>query len=147
MNFENYNYDEKAKKYAEERLKKGDICVLALNKGRIIGYVWIMYYEFEISKNNLISLSKNRASTYNSFILKEFRGKRVRNSMDNYIYEILRKVGKEYLVCLIEKHNIASQKTRERAGYKKIWHIFEFRFFGLRYVYIDKNLLSYLQKS
>ena len=147
MNYENYNYDEKAKKYAEERLKKGDSCVLALNNSRIIGYVWIIYDNLEISKMNFISLSKNRASTYNSFVLKEFRGKKVRNLMDNYIYEMLRKAGKRYLVCVIEKDNIASQKTRERAGYKKIWHINEFRFFGLRYDYIDKNLLSYLQKS
>jgi hypothetical protein len=47
------------KKYAEERLKKGYSCVLALNNSRIIGYVWITYDDLEISKMNFISLSKN----------------------------------------------------------------------------------------
>ena len=147
MNYENYFYDEKAKKYAEERLKKGDACVLALNNTNIIGYVWMMYDGLEISKNNFVSLSKNRASTYNSFILKEFRGKKVRNLMDDYVIDIFRKAKKRYIVCIIDKDNTSSIKTRERSGYKKIGNINKFRFFGLRYDYIDKKLLSYLKAS
>ena len=146
MDYDNYNYDEKAKKYAQERLKKGDSCILAQSNGRIIGYVWIMYDYLDISKFNFISLSKNRASTYNSFVLKEFRGKKVRNSMDEYIFDIFRKTGKRFIVCVIDKDNISSAKTRQRAGYKKIGFVNQFRFFGIKHDYVDRNLLSYLQK-
>ena len=147
MDYENYNYDENVKKYAKERLEKGDTCILALYNGKLIGYVWIMYDLLEISKFNLISLSKNRGSFYNIFILKELRGKRIANSLDYYINDMLRKSGKRYIVILVDKDNIASIKNRERAGYKKIGYINQFRFFGLKYDYLDKKLLLYLQKQ
>ena len=147
MNYENYFYDEKAKKYAEERLKKGDSCVLTLYNGMIIAYVWIGYNDLDISKFNLIPLSKNRVSTYNCLTLNEFRGKKVNNSTDDYINDIVRKAGKRYVTVLIDKDNKAAAKTRERAGYKKIGFVNQIRFFGLKYDYIDKKLLSYLQKQ
>ncbi len=65
---------------------------------------------------------------------------------DYFINDMLIKSGKRYIVILIDKDNIASIKNRERAGYKKIGYINQFRFFGLKYDYIDKKLLSYLQK-
>jgi hypothetical protein len=147
MNYENYFYDKKAKQYAQERLKKGDSCVLTLYNGMIIAYVWIGYNDLDISKFNLIPLSKNRVSTYNCLTLNEFRGKKVNNSTDHYINDIVRKAGKRYVVVLIDKDNKVAAKTRERAGYKKIGFVNQIRFFGLKYDYIDKKLLSYLQKQ
>lgn len=147
MDDENYCYDEKGKKYAEERLKKGDSCVLTLYNGMIIGYIWVGYDQLDISIFNLISLSKNRVSTYNYLTLKEFRGKRVNNSMDDYINNIVRKVKKRYILDIIDKENKTSAKTRKRAGYKIIGYIIQLRFFSLKYDYIDKKLLSYLQKQ
>jgi len=146
MDEENYCYNESRKKYAEERLKKGDNCALALYNGMIIGYIWVRYDQLDTSIFNLISLSKNRVSTYNYLTLKEFRGKRVNNSMDDYINNIVRKAGKRYILAIVDKDNKASAKTRERAGYKIIGYVNQLRFFGLKYDCIDKKLLSYLQK-
>ena len=67
--------------------------------------------------------------------------------MDSLISDTVRKAGKQYIVTIIDEDNKASAKTRERAGYKKIGHVNQFRFFGLKYDFIDKKLLSYLQKQ
>lgn len=145
MDDERYGYDQSAKQYSRDRLAKGDSCVLALFNGKIIGYVWIMKDHIDISKFNYISLSKKRVSTYNAFVLKEFRGKRVRNAMNVYLIDIIRKSGKRFVVCVVDKDNKASIKCVERAGFKRIGCVNQFRFFGLKHDYMKKRDLSHLQ--
>ena len=147
MDEEHYGYDLKRKQFSKERLEKGDGCVLALYNGKIVGYVWTMNDHIDISKFNYIPISKNRISIYNVFVLKEFRGKRVWNAFDVYYFDIFRKAKKRFVLCVVDKDNKASIKSRERAGFKRIENVYQFRFFGLKHDYIKKKALLYLQNS
>jgi len=145
MDKENFKFNEKAKKYFIDRLEKGDRCILSLNNNKIIGYLWAMKDSMEITPFRHFTLSKNRAYLYNAFVLKEFRRKRVITAMHEYIYEILKKEGKRFIVLVIDADNKSSLKTRNSARDKKIGHIIHFRFFGLKYDHIKKKNLLYLQ--
>lgn len=140
-----YDYDAKGKKYSKNQFDKGDNCVLAINNNRIIGYVWIMKNYMELSKYNHIPISIKRSYIYKGFVLKEFRGKRVLNAIDNYIINILNKEGKKFIVTTVEISNKSSIKARDRLGFKKVGKIIQIIFFGLKYDYIPKKDLIYLQ--
>ena len=140
-----YNYNNRGKKYSKNRLDKGDRCVLAIYKRKIIGYAWIMKNKMELSIYNLIPISKKRVYIYKGFVLKKFRGKRILNAIDNYIIKLLNKEGKKFIVTTVGKNNKHSIKARERLGFKRIGKIIQIRFFGLKYDYISKKDLKYLQ--
>ena len=55
-----YGYNKSAKKYSKNQLKKGDKCILAIHRDKIIGYVWIMKDYMELSKKKHIILHKKR---------------------------------------------------------------------------------------
>ena len=148
MDKENYGYDKKGKIYSIYRLEKGDRCVLALYNDKIIAYIWIMKDTLELSKNNYIFLSKKRAGSYKGFCVKKYRGKRVHGTIYcNYLINLLRREGKRYVVSAVYTDNKSSLKAMQRLGNKIIGHMIHFNFFGLKYDYIKKKNLSYLQNS
>jgi len=145
MDKENYDYSQRTKKYAYERLDKGDRCLLALHKDKIVGYVWIMNGNMELSQFNHIPLPWNKSYIYRSFVLEKFRGMRIVNAMGAYISNELRKENKRYKIATISVTNKSSIRAFDRVGYEKIGHILQFRFLGLKYDYISKEDLKYLQ--
>lgn len=145
MDKENYNYDKNRKKYFIDRLEKGDRCILALHNDKIIGYLWIISDAMELCPSKYISLSKNRAYVYNGFVLKEFRGRKLHAAMTEYLIDILKKDGKRFVVSAIDTKNKTSLKTRSKHRYYIIGKLIHIRFFGLKYDYIKKKGLIYLQ--
>ena len=141
-----YDYDEKGKKFSKNQFDKGDKCILAINNDRVIGYVWIMRNLMELSAYNHISISKKRSYIYRGFVLKEFRGKRVLNAIDKYIIKILKEDRKKFIITTISIRNKSSIKARERLEFKRVGKIIQIRFFGLKYDYIPKKDLLYLQR-
>jgi ribosomal protein S18 acetylase RimI-like enzyme len=147
MDKENYDYDKCAKQYLINRLEKGDKCILTLQDNKIIGYLWMMSNFMELTQLKHISLSKNRAYSYKEFVLKEFRGKRVHGTMYDHLIDMLKKDGKRFVVSTVDADNKSSLKTRRRGGFKIIGNIIRIRFFGLKYDYIKKKDLFYLQNQ
>lgn len=147
MDEENYGYDQFSKKYSKERLDNGDKFLLALHNGKIIGYIWAMNDKMELSEFNHISLSYTRAYTYNAFVLKEYRGARVHGAMHTYLINTLGKEGKRFIVGSINIKNKSALnvKKRHRNEFKIIGKIIQIRFLGLKYDYINKKDLKYLQ--
>ena len=145
MDNEKYGYSINSKKYFINRLEKGDRCILALYDKKIIGYLWAMKDFMEITQHKHIALSKDKVYLFNAFVLKEFRGQRIITVMHEYICDILKKEGKRIVVLVIDADNKSSLKTRYRCGDKRIGIIIRVRFFGLKYDYINKKVLFYLQ--
>ena len=145
MDEEDYDYDLKGKTYSKNRLEKGDKCFLTIHNSKIISYVWAMKDHMELSEYKNVPISKNRVYIYKGFVLKEFRGKRIHNLMDIYLFNYFRRQGKEFVICAIYKDNLSSTKAIERIGFKKIGYISLLRFFGIKYDYIGKKHLLYLQ--
>lgn len=145
MNFTDYDYDEEAKKYSKGQIEKGDRYILAINNDKIVGYVWIMNKYMELSIHNHLPISTKRSYIYRNYVLKDFRGKRVLNAIDNYIINILKEEGKKFIITTISISNKSSIKARDRIGFKRVGKILQIRFFGLKYDYIPKEDLIYLQ--
>ena len=145
MDKEHYDYDKSAKQYTMDRLAKGDRCILALHNNKIIGYLWTMRDTMELTQFKHISLSKNRDYSYKEFVLKEFRGKRVHGSMYAYLIDMLKKDGKRFVVTAVDTYNKSALKIKRRGRYKTIGNIIYIRFFRLKYDYVKKKNLIYLQ--
>lgn len=146
MDAEHYDYDLKEKQFFKEQLAKSSICILAIHNGEIIGYEWVMNNnQMELSEFNIINMSKKRVYGYKAFTLKEYRGKRVQNALNIYLSNMLKKAGIKFLVGTIDINNKPMIKSIEREGHKRIGYIIKFRFFGLKYDYIKKKDLLYLQ--
>jgi hypothetical protein len=97
---EQFPYDAKGKQYAYMRLERGDTCVLALHKGIIVGYLWMMKDEMELSEFHYLPLSSKRMYLYNAFVLPDYRRRGVCQAMDIYFYEMGKKVGKQCVVLI-----------------------------------------------
>jgi L-amino acid N-acyltransferase YncA len=143
---EHYHYSDYGRQWLKHQQTKGDRCILAIKKGKIIGYVWIMKGKMELSINNCIKIPQNKVYIYNGFVLNEYRGKRVLNAIDYYIIDILINEGKKFILTTVATNNKPSIHARKRIGFKKIGNITQFRFFGLNYDYISKKDFKYLQK-
>ena len=147
MDEEKYNYDKKGKQFSRDRLKKGDICVLAIYKDRIAGYVWIMYKQMELSQGNYITLSDEKVYFYKGWVVKDMRGKRIHNKLDAYRLDIVKRNKKKIIITVMPANNNPVIKARKRLGFKAVGNIYQIRFFGIKYDYISKNNLQYLQES
>lgn len=149
MDEENYGYDNFGKRYSKERLEKGDKFCLALHNDKIVGYAWAMNDEMELSEFNHISLSSTRAYTYNTFVVKEYRGNRIQWAMYTYLINTLRQESKHFAVELTNAKNKTALhiKNKHKDNFKMIGRIIQIRFLGLKYDYINKKDLTYLQSE
>jgi len=147
MDKENYDYDEKAKQYFINRLEKGDRCILALHRNKIISYLWVMNGLMELTEYRHIILSNNRAFSYKEFVLEEYRGKRVHSTIYAYLANMLKNEGKCYVVSTVDADNKLSLMTRSRSNFKVIGNIIRIRFFGFSYDYLKKKYILYLQNE
>lgn len=147
MDKEKYDYDRKGGKFSLDRLKKGDICALAIYKDEVVGYGWMMDKCMELSQDNYITLSDERVYFYKGWVIKDMRGKKIYNGIDNYLFNIAKGINKNVIVSVIAENNEASIKARKRLGFKVVGDIFQIRVFGMKYDYISKNNLQYLQGS
>lgn len=143
-----YDYYPNAKKYSQERLKKGDRCILALHNGKIVGYLWTMADStMEVAQSKYIKISENRTYSYKGFVLKEYRGMRIHGEMYAYLIGLLKKDGKRYVISTVDTDNKPSLKTKRGGGYKMVGSIIHIRFFGLKIDYMNKKYKKYLQKN
>lgn len=140
-----YGYNEQGKNYSKNQFDKGDRCILAINDGRIVGYVWIMKDHLELSINNNIQISGKRSYIYKGFVLYEFRGKRILSSMDKYVFDLLKDEGKKFVVTTVSIYNTPSLQARERSGFRRVGEVIQIRFLGLQYDYISREGFNYLQ--
>ena len=147
MDEEHYGYNQRTKQYSIDRLSKGDRCILAINNSKIIGYLWVMKDQFELAPFKFITLPKKRVYSYKGYVIKKYRGKRIFWATHVYLFNMLRKEGKRFIVGAIDINNKPALKLKEIENWKIIGKLIHVRFFGLKYDYIKKNGLLYLQNS
>ena len=145
MSNESYGYDQKNLKKFKGRLKEGDKCLLSVYKDTIIGYIWIMKGQMELTFSRNIFLPEHRIYIYNGLVLKQFRGKKVLNAMDCFLIDQFKSEHKKILVTTVEAGNESSIIARKRIGFKEVGSIIIFSFVGFDYGYISKQNLLYLQ--
>jgi len=144
LNKQEFAYDKKNKQYAFLRIDKGDKCILAMDNKQIIGYIWVMYDQMELSPKNYIPLSTERAYVYNIFVIPSYRKKKLSYGMDNYLFERFKQQQIRYVVVTVDMDTPISKRSRQHAGFIRIGLIIKFRFFGLKYDFVSRKVRSYL---
>ena len=147
MDEEHYGYDQNGKKYSKNRFKNGDKCILALYNKKIVGYLWVMYDNMELSEYKLVPLSKNKVYSYKGFVMKKHRGKKIHWAMYHYLIDLVKKEGKRYILSGVKTDNEPAIRIKEKGVYKKIGNVIHFRFFGLKHDFIKKDVLRYIQNE
>jgi predicted GNAT family acetyltransferase len=142
-----YDYDTDGIHYCLGRMEKGDKCLLALHKGKIIGYLWLMNGEMELSMAKIMRLPENKSYIYKVFVLDEFRGKRVYAGMHQKIMADLKKAGKKWLITTGERNNLSAIKATQRMGFREKGNLIRILCLGFSFNYISKRDLLYLRRQ
>jgi len=147
MDNEFYGWDNKGKNYCLNRLKKGDYCLVGINEGKIISYIWGMKNELEISTAITINLPKDTAYSYNGFVIEEFRGHHVHASMISALYTLFKKDGKKFVLSGVNSGNLPALKTKnnKKGKYEIIAYLWHFIVFGKDITFINNKNLKKIQ--
>ncbi len=127
--------------YIEEELKtagrENHVFPYATVDGRIAGYVKIGFGKVYVQDfNREITLPAKDAMIYDTFVLPEFRGRRVALALVNEAAGYLKGRGYERIWCHIPEWNVASSTLYLKAGFREVERIrfvrlMSFGFFNL----------------
>jgi GNAT superfamily N-acetyltransferase len=104
-----------------KRFDAGDHCAVACLDGRIVGYEWFcdrpLYVEERYSYE--IEVSPEAIYAYDAFILPEFRLTGIwLKLMSGYLRELMKRLGKQRIISMIDAGNDLSMKTHVRFGFR-----------------------------
>ena len=141
MNNELYDYNSIGMKYARNRLKAGDRCILTIHNNKIVAYIWVMRGFIELKQDKLLKLPDNKAYTYKGYVLNEYRGKRIHSVMYGYLVNMLKKEGVRYVFSAVDKDNKSALQTKlkNRADYDLVGTLSHIKFFRFSVDYIKKK--------
>jgi len=101
--------------------------------GQIIGYIKVGFKEVYINDfEGIIQFPENVAFIYDTFISPPFRGNRLASYFIKELMIYLKNLGFKKIRCHIPLWNIASIKTYERCGFRKIKRIWFLKLFGIK---------------
>jgi GNAT superfamily N-acetyltransferase len=120
----------------DKRLNAGHMLFIAKSKGRIIGLYWVATnYIDNLKFPSSIHLNKDKAYTYNSYIVEEYRGKNINKGLKIFAFDILKQKGYKKVFAFIQNTNQSSLRANEKFGSRIIgkttWirlMTFEFRY-------------------
>lgn len=123
----------------EARLKIGHLLFMATRGDAIIGFSWIATNVIEVPYfHATIHLNQDEAITYNVYVVEEYRGRRVNESLQGYAFHYLKNRGYRRVLCYIHSDNKSSARSFSRLGFKTIGELvyvillgFEFRWHNL----------------
>jgi GNAT superfamily N-acetyltransferase len=97
---------------------RGDLCVGALDSGRVVGYCWLAFAPLHHLDGVWVEFGPSVAWTYKSLVRSSHRGKGIAPSLYRFADEACRGRGRSFSVICIESHNSASAAAALRAGYR-----------------------------
>jgi len=114
------------------------IYVCILHRSNIIGYIKVGINNVYIHDfDKVVHFPSKIAFIYDTFVLPEYRGKRIASCAIIETIQFLEERGLEKLWCHIEGWNHASLKTFQKVGFKKKASIRFFRLFGFPFFLQD----------
>ncbi|MCP4746137.1 MAG: GNAT family N-acetyltransferase [Desulfobacteraceae bacterium] len=103
------------------------------HKERIIGYLKIGFGSVYINDfRQIIHFSKDTAFIYDTFVMPEFRNKKVAAYFINEACDFLKTKGFKRVLCHIPQWNRSSMKAYGSAGFKKKKFVRWIKFFGFK---------------
>lgn len=129
------------------RLEKGHYFIIVENEDEIVGWRWAavdsVYFE---DFNCRINLGQRDVFSYNTYVDKRYRGKKLNNIMDWERVRCLSDDGYGILWALIYNRNKAALKSAVNFGYKKIGYYYLIRLFFKSFHFPPKELYKYCKK-
>jgi ribosomal protein S18 acetylase RimI-like enzyme len=94
----------------------GSSCIVARYRGRIAGYSWCQQRVIDLAGLTVRELPAKVGYTYNSFVLPEFRGKKLFQRLTLAVYRDFREQGFSFVGNLVDRANTPSIAARQRLG-------------------------------
>jgi hypothetical protein len=122
------------------RFKSGQTCYIALDKNKIIYFVWISSVDVpKTVTSHFIKLKPLDVCMYHALCLPEYRGKRIHSSIMSIRLKDLRKksIDKSYVDCRV--NNTSQIKTFSKHGFIPLKEVFVLTITGKRFYYSLKT--------
>lgn len=129
--------DEVKKDDVFEWLSAGNICLLSVTEGKIIGSVWLTtkYYSFSRLKKVRLLL-ENTANITKVFVLPQFRVKRIAFRLITNVLQCVLDKDIKKATTVIYCYNKPSLRCFSKLGFEIKYKLYIFTFWFLRYYYI-----------
>ncbi len=98
----------------EDSLARGDLCSAAFDDGKMIGYAWNAYRSAPHIDDIWIEFRPPHRYGYKSFVLPEYRGRRISNGMATHSDAESIKRGFTHAISFVETHNYKSIRANCR---------------------------------
>ncbi len=94
------------------RLKRGDICMAAWLKGKIIAFSWanLQCFEFHSDKYRLL---EDEAYLYDAYTTSEYRGRKLAYILRDHLYTVLKSKNKVRFYSFSIKTNVSAVKFKK----------------------------------
>jgi GNAT superfamily N-acetyltransferase len=120
----------------KHRLTIGHILFIAKKDDKIIGFFWLGTNYIEVPYfHATIHLTAEELIDYNSFILKEYRGRRINSVLKAYAFQNLKKNGYKRVYGYINDKNRGSLRANEYFGFRTIGKITDIIILTLEFRY------------
>jgi ribosomal protein S18 acetylase RimI-like enzyme len=122
---------------------RGDFCVGALDGGRLVAYVWLSYTSAPHTGGVWVGYAAAGRYSYKSFVLPEYRGRRIVQSLYVAADELRLRRGRNYVVYMVDTDNVASQAAARRSGSRLVGYAGFLSLAGLFIGFSSKGAKSY----
>ena len=111
-------------------LARGDLCIGAVEAGRLLGYAWFAFGATPESAGAWVEFDPRARYTYKHFVRPECRGRRILAGLLLAADGLCAERGRKRCVTLIYTYNRASIRASERTGARSTGYIATLRLFG-----------------
>jgi GNAT superfamily N-acetyltransferase len=118
------------KKTLQRRLKGKDICFVAKEGKRIVGYTWVVFQSLYVDEtNNELKSDKQEPWSYDSFVFPKYRNQKIFQKMLEQVLLFLK--GKKFkrIYGHIFYDNMPSRTSVEKMGFKIVKILFRLKLF------------------
>jgi GNAT superfamily N-acetyltransferase len=115
---------------ARAALARGDLCVGAIEAGRLLGYAWFAFGATPESGGAWVEFDPRARYTYKHFVRPACRGRRILAGLLLAADGLCAERGRKRCVTLVYTHNRASLRASERTGARAAGYVATLRLFG-----------------
>jgi ribosomal protein S18 acetylase RimI-like enzyme len=101
-------------------LRRGDICIGALDRGRLVGYVWFAFGDTPHVEGSWVHLQESARYLYKAFIRPDYRRRGIAPQMYASASALCPRRGRRLGVLAVDADNAAGLRTPRRAGWRAI---------------------------
>ncbi|MEM7097528.1 MAG: hypothetical protein AAF541_04650 [Pseudomonadota bacterium] len=126
------------REFTEAALARGDVCAMTFDGDKLVGFIWASFTNAPHDRDIWVSVESPYAYGYKSFVLEEYRGRRLLSRMAYVRDKACIGRGRVANVGFVETHNYASHRAGIHAGGVDIGFAGYVKLFGKCYPFRTK---------